>query len=172
MGDLKGKVEHVKLLDLDLTDSALFPQMHTDVFWDIVPYGIGGMQVVPKEEFINVFNSTIMNLRDLPVFGTTCEIARCTKFLISNVHDRSLWLYKRYPIHLEDIQQLTGLSSQGEDVSKGFQGPRKHRKKKGDLSLYEKFNKKRGGRTIVIEPIPSKTVYMGCYIIARKVMRS
>jgi hypothetical protein len=32
IGDLKGKVEHVKLLDLDLTDSTLFPQMHPDVF--------------------------------------------------------------------------------------------------------------------------------------------
>jgi hypothetical protein len=25
VGDLKGKVEHVKILNLDLTDSALFP---------------------------------------------------------------------------------------------------------------------------------------------------
>jgi hypothetical protein len=40
VGDLKGKVEQVKLLDLDLTDSALFPQMHTYVFWDIVLYGL------------------------------------------------------------------------------------------------------------------------------------
>ena len=30
--DLKGKVEHVKILDLELTDSILFPQMHTYVF--------------------------------------------------------------------------------------------------------------------------------------------
>jgi hypothetical protein len=113
-----------------------------------------------------------MNLRDLPVFGTTGEIARCTKFLISRVHDRSLWLDKRYPIHAKDIQQLTGLSSQGEDVSKGFQGPGKHGKKKGELSLYEKFNTKRGGCTTVIEPILPETVQTGCYIIANKVMRS
>jgi hypothetical protein len=32
-----------------------------------------------------------------------------------------------------------------EDVSKGFQGPNKHGNKKGELSLYEKFNTKRGG---------------------------
>jgi hypothetical protein len=37
IGDLKGKIEHVKLLDLDLTDSALFPQMHPDVFWELAP---------------------------------------------------------------------------------------------------------------------------------------
>jgi hypothetical protein len=94
VGDLKGKVEHVKLLDLDLTDSALFPQMHTDVFWEIALDGTRDMQFVPRKEFINLFNSTIMNLRDLPVFGTTGEIGRCTKFLISRVHDRSLWLDK------------------------------------------------------------------------------
>ena len=120
MGDHKGKVEHVKLLDLDLMDSVLFPHMHTYVFWEMAPDGLGGMQFVPEEDFINLFNLTIMNLRYLPVFGTTCEIARCTKFLISRVHERILWLDKQYPIHVEDIHQLTGLSFKGEDVSKGF----------------------------------------------------
>jgi hypothetical protein len=69
-GDLKGKIEQVKLLDLDLTDSALFPQMHTYVFWEMALDGAGDIQFVPKEGLINLFNSTIMNLRDLPVFGT------------------------------------------------------------------------------------------------------
>jgi len=113
-----------------------------------------------------------MNLRDLQVFGNTGEIAWCTKFLISRVHDISVWLDKWYRIHSQDIQQLTGLSSQGEDVLKGFQGPSKHGKKKGELILYEKFNTKRGGCTIVIEPIIPETVQIGCYIIASKVMRS
>jgi hypothetical protein len=75
VGDLKGKVEQVKLLDLDLTDPVLFPQMNIDVFWSIAPDELGGMQFVPKPEFINLFNSTIMNLRDLPVFGTTGDVA-------------------------------------------------------------------------------------------------
>jgi hypothetical protein len=145
MGDLKGKVEQVKLLDLDLTDQVLFPQMNIDVFWSVTPDELGGMQFMPKLEFINLFNSTIMNLRDFPVFGTTGEVARCTKFLISRVHDRSLWLDRRYPIHTEDIHQLTGLSIEGEDVSKGFQGPNKHGKKKGEPSLYETISYIEGG---------------------------
>jgi hypothetical protein len=158
VGDLKGKVEHVKLLDLDLIDSVLFPKMHTYVFWEMAPDGLGGMQFVPEEDFINLFNLTIMNLRYLPVFGTMHEITWCTKFLISRVHDRSLWLDKWYPIHAKEIQQFTGLSSQGEDVLKIFQGLGKHGKKKGELRLYEKFNTKRGGCTIVIEPILPETV--------------
>jgi hypothetical protein len=118
MGDLKGKVEHVKLLDLELIDPALFPHMNIDVFWEMDPNELGGMQFVPKPEFVNLFNSTIMNLRDLLVFSTTGEVAQCTIFLISRVHDRSIWLDKCYPIHAKDIHQLIGLSFEGEHVLK------------------------------------------------------
>ena len=55
---------------------------------------------------------------------------------------------------------------------KGFQGPEKHGMKKGELSLYEKFNTKRGGRTTVIEPILPEIVQTGYYVIAIKVMTS
>jgi hypothetical protein len=68
---------------------------------------------VTKPKFINLFNSTIINLRDLPVFGNTGKVARCTKFLIIRVHNISPWLDRRYPIHTEDIHHLTGLSLKG-----------------------------------------------------------
>jgi hypothetical protein len=32
MGDLKGKVEKVKILDFDLTYQVMFPRMNIDVF--------------------------------------------------------------------------------------------------------------------------------------------
>jgi hypothetical protein len=147
--------------------------MNIDIFWSIIPDELGGMQFVLKPEFINFFNSTIMNLRDLPMFGTIGDVVRCTKFLISRVHDISLWLDRRYPIHVEDIHQLTGLSLEGEDVSKGFQGPNKHDKKKGEPNLYERFHTQRGGGCIAkIDPILPEMVRIGCYIIANKFMRS
>jgi hypothetical protein len=88
------------------------------------------------------------------------------------VHDRSLWLDRRYPIHAEDIHQLTILSLEGEDISKGFQGPRKHGKWKGEISLYEHFHTQRGGHTTKIEPILPETVRTTCYMIYSKVMHS
>jgi hypothetical protein len=103
MGDLKGKVEQVKLLDLDLIDHVFFPHMNIYVFWSISPDELGGMQFVPKPEFINLFNSTIMNLRDLPMSSTTGKVVQWTKFLINKVHDISLWLDRWYTIHAEDI---------------------------------------------------------------------
>jgi hypothetical protein len=32
VGDLKGKVDHVKIPGLNLTNSVLFPHMHTTIF--------------------------------------------------------------------------------------------------------------------------------------------
>jgi hypothetical protein len=151
-----------------------FPQMNIDVFWSITPDEFGGMQFVHKPYFINFFNSSIMTLKDLPFFSTTGEVVKRTKFPIRRVHEISLWLDMRYPIHTEDIHQLTGLSLEGEDVSKGFQGPSKNGKKKGEPNLYEGFYTQRGGGggTAKIEPILPETVRTGCYIIANKVMRS
>jgi hypothetical protein len=171
-GDVKGKTEKVKLLDLDLVDQVLFPKMNIDVFWDMAPDSIGGMHFFPKPEFINLFNSIIMKLRDLLVYETTGKVAHCTKFLISRVHDKSLWLDQRYPIHADDIHQLTGLSLEGEDIAKGFQGPSKNLKNKGEVNLYEKFQRQRGGRTTKMEPIIPEMVPTTCYIITSKLMRS
>jgi hypothetical protein len=153
LGEVKGKVEKSKLLDLDLEDAALFPQMNIDLFWEMCSELIGEVKFIPNLDFINLFNSTIMHLRDLPVFGTTGEVARCTRFLIRRVHDKRLWLDKRYPIHVEDIHHLTGLSLEGKDVSKAFQGSSKHDKNKGEISLYEKFHTQRGGHTTKNKPI-------------------
>jgi hypothetical protein len=41
MGDVKGKAEQEKLLDLDLTDQVLFPQMNISVFWDLAADSMG-----------------------------------------------------------------------------------------------------------------------------------
>jgi len=51
--------------------------MNIDVIWEMAPDKLGGMQFVPKPEFVNLFNSTIMNLRYLLVFGTTGEVVWC-----------------------------------------------------------------------------------------------
>jgi hypothetical protein len=82
-----------------------------------------------------------------------------------------------YPNHADDTHHLTGLSLKGKDMSIGFQGPSKHGKKKVDPRLYERFHTQRGGgggggRTTKIDPILPKTVIIGYYIIASKVMRS
>ena len=48
VGDLKGKVEQVKFLDLDLIDQVMFPQMNIDVIWSVALNELGGMQFMPN----------------------------------------------------------------------------------------------------------------------------
>jgi hypothetical protein len=146
--------------------------MNIYVLWNIAPDELGGMQFVPKHEFVNLFNLTIMNLIYLPMLGTFGDVVLCTKFLISRVHEISLWLDRRYPIHVEDINQLTRLFLEGEDVSKGFQGSSKHGKNKGAPNLYERFHTQRGGCTTKIDPLLPEIVRTSYYIISSKVMRS
>jgi hypothetical protein len=43
MGDLKGKFEQVKLLNLNLIDQVLFPQMSIDLLWSVALDDLGGM---------------------------------------------------------------------------------------------------------------------------------
>jgi hypothetical protein len=124
-----------------------------------------------KLKFINLLKSNIMNLQDLPDFGTISEIAWCTKFFIIWVHEMILCFNRWYLIHEEDIHQITIISLLGEDVSKGFQGPSKHVKKKREPSMYERFHTQRGGRTTKIDPILPETVRKNWYVISRKVMR-
>jgi hypothetical protein len=54
---------------------------------------------------------------------------------------------------------------EGDDVTKGFQGSKKHDKKKGEPTLYENFNTRRASRGVVVDPILPKSVYCACYLI-------
>jgi hypothetical protein len=171
-GDVKGKAEQMKLFDLDIMDTMLFSQMNIDVFQEMSSELKREVQFIPKPDFLNLFNSATMNLWDLPVLGTTGEASQCTKFPIRRVNDKILWLDMIYPIHVEDIHQLTGLSWEGEDVSKGFQGSSKHDKKKEKIILYECYHTQHGGRTVKIEPNIIEMVRKAYYVISNKAMHS
>lgn len=142
------KVEQARLIDHDLSSAYLFPLMRAEVYMEYVPLPRGELAAQWKPEFEPLRASTLTNLLDLPVFGTTGEAGRCTRFLISRVHGNSLWLEREYPIHVDDIHQLTGLSMEGEDVTKAFQGAGKHGKNKGKPTIYKRYGTTRDGHDV------------------------
>jgi hypothetical protein len=152
-GDIHGKVEKTRLVNLDFIDASLFPHMATHAFMDCTTFPDGEFQWKWKPDYTPLWDSTLMCLHDLPIFGTTREVRWCMKFLINRVHNNTLWLDQAYPIHVEDIHMLTGFSMEGQDVTDGFQGSGKHGKKKGELSLYEKYDTHHGGRRVHIVSI-------------------
>jgi hypothetical protein len=80
----------------------------------------GELQWDWKPSFIPLQDTTLLNFHNLPVFDTIAEVSRCTKFLISRVHNGDFWLDKAYPIHIEDIHNFISLSMEGKDVTQGF----------------------------------------------------
>lgn len=61
---------------------------------------------------------------------------------------------------------------EGQDVTEAFQGSGKHGRKKGELSLYQRFGTRRGGRGALIEPITDEPVRCACYFISGQIMRN
>ena len=66
--------------------------------------------------------------------------------MLSRLQNESLWLGREIPMHAEDIHRLTGLSTEGRDVSTTFQTVSKRAKKAGDCNYYKKYTPKEGGR--------------------------
>jgi hypothetical protein len=106
-------------------------QMDLHTFMDCSALPTDEMQWEWKPSYIPLQNSTLMNLYDLSMFGTIGDVARCTKFLISHMHNSTLWLDQAYPIHVDDIHNLIGLSMEGQYVKDGFQGSGKHGSQEG-----------------------------------------
>ena len=110
MESLVGKYDSATLIDTNLTDSFEFPALKRQVYIENYATAAGQPTTRVLPEFRGIQQSTILNLRNLPVFGITGVAMQCTKFLLSRVQNDSLWLGKEIPIHAEDINRLTGLS--------------------------------------------------------------
>ena len=84
-----------------------------------MPLKIGKVITVWKPPFEPLRKYTLVFLRDLAMLDTQ-EILKCTKFLIEKVHGHSLWLDRSYPMYLNDIHMLKGLSIEGNNVYSTF----------------------------------------------------
>lgn len=122
LDDLYGKMEQTRLVDHDFTDGDLFPDLQPSVYMDPVPLDNGDILNVFKSAFEPLCYSSLMALPDLSTFGSTGEVAHCTEFMISRVHQNAFWLDRDYPIHAQDIHKLTGFSMEGQDVTDAFHG--------------------------------------------------
>ena len=71
---------------------------------------------------------------------------QCTKLLANRMHGGSFWLDKEYPIHVDDIHHLIGLSAGKNEITITFHAGTKIAKKHGEDNYYAKYGTERGGR--------------------------
>ena len=85
MESLIKKYDSATLIDADLTDSFEFPALKRQVYIENYTIEVGWIAARVLPEFRGIQQSTIMNLRNLPMFGITGTAVLCTKFLLSRV---------------------------------------------------------------------------------------
>lgn len=130
--------------------------------------GTTRMEVLDEIQPLQV--SSLLNLLNVPTFGSTPAVQWCIKFLMSRVHWGKLWLDQPYPFTLDHVRDLTGISMDGAEVETAFQ-QYKTTKKSGDEDLYTKHGTHRGYKGADIASIRSRPVRMATRILTCRVMR-
>jgi hypothetical protein len=64
---------------------------------------------------MNLAQSTLLNVMNIPHFGRCQEVNACIKLLLSYYHGGYLWLNYCIAVDLNLINRITGLSMQGPD---------------------------------------------------------
>lgn len=124
-----GKYDKSTLVDNDLTNYFQFPTLKREVYIEEIQKEDGIRTTRVIEEFGGLQRPMLINLRNLSIFRTQMDAMQCTKLLASRMHGGSLWLDKEYPIHVDDIHCLTGLSARENVVNTLFQVGMKREKK-------------------------------------------
>ena len=78
---------------------------------------------------------------------------------------------KEYPIHAEDIYQLTGLENMGNSVNTTFQVGAKRSKKPIEDNIYTRYGMEQEGKGVKLDIINKDNIRFSCYLIAGKTMR-
>jgi hypothetical protein len=111
----------------------------------------------------------ILNLLEIPHFGTSTEINACFKLLLSCVHGGFLWLYKSMSIGTQLIAQIIGLPTQGEGPFPLFMG--KANEKALLERIKEKYGTYRGMCGLDVVSINDYTVRFVSQVLACKLLR-
>jgi hypothetical protein len=73
------------------------------------------LKIIPQPWTMNIAQSTILNVMEIPHFGRHQEVNMCIKILLSCFHDCYLWLDRSTTVDPVLIHRITRLSMQGPD---------------------------------------------------------
>ena len=118
---------------------------------------------------MNLAQSTLLNVMNIPHFGRHQEVNACVKMLLSCYHGRYLWLNCHITMDPTLINRITGLSMQGPEPHDFY--PRKSM----DNALAQRIKDtygdvEKGTRGYKVDSIQSDTMCLACQLIIRKLV--
>lgn len=122
--NLLGKIEDLKYVDHDLTDTNKFPKLQPYQYLQVVHETHEGESLIPLDWEENLHRATELNLAHIPHFGSP-EVNAVVKLLLYRVHGGYLWMDSRISIDPRLIWRITRLSKKGLDPALVFVGKTK-----------------------------------------------
>jgi hypothetical protein len=115
-GDMIGKVNNLKFMDHDITDTKNFPELARDQYLCTETGPATGKNWVEAHAWASALEKArILTLFKIPHFRRSNEINACVKVLLSCVHGGTLWLDPMISINTTLIVRITLLSKACED---------------------------------------------------------
>jgi hypothetical protein len=113
--DMLVKVPKIRYVDHDVRDAAKFPELAKENYLintgEVGPLGKPILE--PAQWITRFYNSSIMNLLDIPHFGRDKNVGLCVKQLVSCVHGGILWMERPVQIGVALISKITRLPTVG-----------------------------------------------------------
>jgi hypothetical protein len=88
--------------DFNFQDGKIFPEFKFEKYVTVEKVVDGKEIVKPRQEILNLFQSRILTLLDVPHFKMQPVIVKCVQLLMSWLHGGYLWLDKTYLVD-EDL---------------------------------------------------------------------
>jgi hypothetical protein len=113
--NMLGGVDSLKYSKHDVSDTINFPYLATQSYMERRGEGPSCMPLLePAQWILELYNTDIMNLLDIPHLGRSKHINKCVKQLLKRVHRGILWMDRLVPINIDLIAVITGIPRDGE----------------------------------------------------------
>jgi hypothetical protein len=152
-----------------VVDVTKFPDLASQNYLESRGEGSSGMPVLePTQWILGIYNTSIMNLLDVPHFGRGKHINACIKQLLACMHGIILWMDRPVCITVDLNAGITWLPTDGEKPEQYLED--KTRAKAISDEIKAKYGAERGNRGIGINDINDlatrfSTRFLGCKLM-------
>jgi hypothetical protein len=113
--EMLGKVEKLKYVDHDVTDTTKFPDLAQEIYLENKEeLGPLGNPILELAQWITIlYNLSIMNLLEIPHFEHGNNVSNCAKQLLERVPRGIMWMEKTVHINVDIIKKIIGFPTNG-----------------------------------------------------------
>jgi hypothetical protein len=169
--NLLGCVEKLGYSDHDVTDTDKFLEFSKQVYLENMGIGPFGEPILqPKQWDVELANTGILKLLDIPHFGRGHDVNNCVKKLMEVTQGGYLWVEEPILIDVERVVFISGLPSLGEILAQFLNDKTKEKVLVEEMK--KTYGTERGSCRIIIKCISDVATRLATKLMACKFLRN